>query len=260
MQRATLSTLFMVLVLAISPASAADATRPTFRTEAVYFHCPGPTKVQQANWAAGITSGGSYNPWNTTAPGGSVQTGAGCGSVDWGGTSNNVYDPVFRGEFTGNLSSITVRIHQLVTGNARQSGTETLRLIGDIDGAPIFPAGAQPANGRTVTVTPVRVNSGATDLYEFTITNLGFYEEGVDGAGNPYSRSGGMATELGDGTTVHTLTLGIGLHGTAFGQDAAGHKATAFVWDTTEVPSGMTFNPATPAAVTVAADLPAPQE
>jgi hypothetical protein len=249
MRRATLSTMFLVLVLAISPASAADATRPTFRAETVYFHCSGQTKMYQANWGASV---GSYAvPWNTTAPAESVQAGAGCGGADWGGTSNPAYDPVFRGDVTGNLSSVTVRIHSLVTGNARQTATESLRVWGDVDGVPIFPAA-----GRKVTVTPVRVNSGATDLYEFTITNLGFYEEGVDEAGNAYTRSGGLATEPGDGTNVHTLSLGIGLDGVAFGTDPASYKATAWVWDTTEVPAGLTFNPAAPAAATVAADLP----
>jgi hypothetical protein len=248
MRRASLSAVFLVLVLAISPASAADATRPTFRTEDVYFHCAGPTKLTQANYFAAI---GAYTvPWSTTAPSESVADGAGCGGADWGGTSNPVYDPWFRGAFTGNLSSVTVRIHQLITGNARQAGTETLRVTGDIDGVSIFPTG-----GRTVTVTPVRVNEDVTDLYEFTITNLGFYEEGTDEAGNAYTRSGGMATEVGDGTNEHTLTLGIGLDGTGF-TVPTGYKATMWVWDTTEVPSGLTFNPPTPAAATVAADLP----
>ena len=249
MRRATLSTLFMVLVLAVSPASAADATRPTFRTETVYFHCAGQTKVYQADWTASLSA--YAVPWNTSAPSESVQDGAGCGGADWGGTSNPAYDPVFRGDFTGNLSSLTVRLHQLVTGNARQTATESLRVWGDIDGVAIFPAA-----GRKVTVTPVRSNSGATDLYEFTITNLGFYEEGVDDAGNAYTRSGGLATEAGDGVNVHTLTLGVGLDGAAFSTDVANYKATAWVWDTTEVPSGLTFNPAAPAGASVAADLP----
>jgi hypothetical protein len=33
-------------------------------------------------------------------------------------------------------------------------------------------------------------------------------------------------------------------------------RVSTLVWDTTEVPSGITFNPATQAAATVAADLP----
>ena len=44
--------------------------------------------------------------------------------------------------------------------------------------------------------------------------------------------------------------------GTALGQTPQGHKAGNWVWDTTEVPSGMTFNPSSLAAARVAADLP----
>lgn len=257
-RRTIITSAILAMALFASPATA--NIQPTFRTENVYFTCPGPTKLHQANWipkAAGQTTNPS---WRTAEPSGSVQSGAGCGSADWGGTSNELYSPVFQGTFTGNLQSMTVRIHQLLLGNARSGSTETLRLFGDIDGVPIFPAGAQPNHGRTVTVTPVDANSGVTEVFEFTITNLGFAEDITDENGNVVgTRTGGAATENGDGAQERTITLGLGLHGTALSLDPAapaGHKAGFFVWDTTEVPSGITFNPATPAAATVAADLP----
>lgn len=244
----------LVVLLGAAPSSANDlAERPTFRSEDVYFHCEGPTKLHQVNWVASL--GAAVAPWSTTAPAGSVQAGEGCGAADWGGTSNSVYDPIFRGTFTGNLQSMTVRLHEFVVGNAGPA-TQTLRLTGDIDGIPIFPAGAQPGDGRTVTVSPEVKNDGATRVYEFTITNLGFVEEVSDPEGNVSYRTGGAATESGDGTRERTITLTVGLHGTALGQDPTGHQASVFVWDTTEVPSGITFNPAEPAVAVVQADLP----
>ena len=151
---------------------------------------------------------------------------------------------------------MTVRVHQLVTGNLRSGGTETLRLFGDVDGQPLFPPGAQPSHGRTVTVTPVKSADGAIETYEFTITNLGIAEDIYDENGNVVdTRTGGLVSEDGDGTNVHTIALGLGVHGTAFGQPT-GYKVATWVWDTTEVPGGITFNPATPAAATVAANMP----
>jgi hypothetical protein len=224
----------------------------------VYFHCNGQTKIYQANWAAAIGAGGSPSvPWSTAPPPGSVTDQNGCGGLDWGGTSNDFYDPVFSGTFNGNLRDMTIRIYNFVANATRSEATDSLRLLAEIDGVPLFPPGAQPNNGRTVTVTPVSGNMGATDFYEFSITNIGFADEVKDASGNVIDvKTGGAALEEGNGEMEHTINLWIGRHGTAFGQDPAGHKAGFWVWDTTEVPSGIVFNPPTLAAATVAADLP----
>lgn len=254
-------TLALVLgLLAVTvPASAEHGgIHPTFRQEQTYFHCTGSTKVSQVSWLEGTLGGGTgATGWNASPPAQSAQDGAGCGGLDWGGTTNPVYDPSFEGTFTGNVRDVTVRIYDLVLNQTRSNATEALRLNAWIDGVPIFPAGPQPNNGRTVTVTPVERNTGATDYYEFSITNIGYAIDIFDEEGQLVDiETGGAALEDGNGTQEHVFTLYLGLHGTAFGQDANGHKVNAWVWDTTEVPSGITFNPTTLSSAKVAADLP----
>ncbi len=247
-------------VLAAAPAGADHGgIHPTFKPQTVYFHCTGTTKVYQVSQPIeSIAFGGTgYTAWNATPPTQSVDEGAGCGGLDWGGTTNSVYDPAFEGTFTGNLSSMTIRIYDFMLNQTRSTATEQLRLNAWIDGVPIFPVGAQPNNGRTVTVTPVEGNLGSTDYYEFSITNLGYAIDVLDETGKVIDvETGGVALEDGAGQNAHTFKLYLGLHGTAFGQDANGHKVAAWVWDTTEVPSGVTFNPTELAPAQVTADLP----
>jgi hypothetical protein len=246
----------LLLVLVAAPASATHGDiHPTFRPQTVYFHCSGETKLHQANWAAGLpTSTVAYVPWDTNPPPGSVTDGNGCGGLDWGGYTNEFYDPAYRGTFKGNLRDMTVRVHTFLTNGARSAPTEPLRIYAEIDGVALFPRGTQPDDGRTVTVTPVAGNSGVTDLYEFSITNIGFANEVRDSAGNVIDvETGGAALENGHGSAEHTITLYIGHHG---GVTPSDPKVGMWVWDTTEVPSGITFNPSSLAAATVAADLP----
>lgn len=248
-----------VVVLASVPAFAGHGgVHPTFRTEDVFFTCPGPTKLHQANWTLALGDPSSHPGWTTTAPSESVQEGAGCGAADWGGTTNVVYSPIFEGMVTGNLRDLTVRIHELVTHTARPSETETLRLYAELNGVPLFPPGTQPDQGRTVEVKPTVANSGATELYEFSITNLGFARDVLDDDGNVVDvATGGAVREDGDGTRKRKLTIFLGVHGSALGQSPAQHKAATWAWGTTEAPSGITLNPPTLAEATVAADLPA---
>jgi hypothetical protein len=252
-----LPALLMMLVLAAPASATHGGIHPKFRSQGVYFHCNGETKLYQANWLAEATAESSYVPWSTSPPPGSVSDGNGCGGLDWGGNTNEVYDPVYQGSFTGNLRSMTIRLYNFLANATRSAPTDPLRLYAEIDGVALFPPGAQPSNGRTVTVTPQPGNSGATDFYEFTITNIGFANEIRDASGNVIDvQTGGAAQEDGNGTIEHTIKLFIGRHGTGLGQDPAGHNVGFWVWDTTEVPAGITFNPTAPAAATVQADLP----
>jgi len=247
-----------IVGLVATPAPATHGgIHPTFRQESVWFKCPGPTKLHQANWVTVYGNApASFAPWAATPPAGSVFDGAGCGALDYGGTTNTFYSAVFRGPVVGNLRDMTVRIHNLLLGNAREGTTETLRLTGDIDGVPIFPPGTTPSAGRTVEVTPVTGNSGATELYEFSITNLGYAVDVFDDEGELIDvETGGAALEDGDGSQAHVLTLYIGLHGPGLGSDP-GQKVSLLVWDTTEVPSGITFNPSSLADARMAANLP----
>jgi len=250
------------LVLIVPPASATHGgNHPRFGTRNVYFHCTGETKLYNANWliAAATTNNlyGGATAWNTTRPADSVTDGAGCGGLDTGGGTNEAGDPVFEGSFFGNLRDMTVQIHEFVTNQTRSGAIKQLKIYAEIDGEPIFPKGATEGayDGRTISVTPTRVNSGATDLYEFSITNIGYANDILDAQGKVIDvETGGMALEDGNGTTEHTLRLLIGGASPLLGDPPTGLQF--WVWDTSEVPSGITFNPTELAPAKVAADLP----
>jgi hypothetical protein len=257
-----LSALVMVLILAVPASAGHGGIHPTFSTRNVYFHCSGETKLYQANWLIALATTtnlyGGATAWNTTQPSQSVTEGAGCGAFDVGWSTNEIYDAVFEGTFTGNLRDLTVRIHEFASNQTRSGASKQLKIFAAIDGEPIFPIGGQEGTyeGRNVSVTPTRVNSGATDLYEFSITNIGYAQDIFDSQGKPIDvETGGMALEDGNGSTEHTLRLFIGGESAPLeGDPPTGLQMWA--WDTTEVPSGITFNPASLAAAKVAADLP----
>jgi hypothetical protein len=188
-----------------------------------------------------------------------VSDGNGCGAFDAGWVSNEVYDAVFEGTFSGNLRDMTIRIHDFVLNNDRDaSAPVNLKIYAEVDGVPIFPGGAPDTGyaGRNVMVTPVRGNSGLTDAFEFSVTNIGFAKEIKDASGNVTNvETGGAALEDANGTQEHTIRILLGL--SAFpAEEPQTTGSTLFVWDTTEVPSGITFNPSSLAAATVKADLP----
>ena len=244
-----------ISIAAASPASADYAgIRPTFKTQDVWFHCNGQTKVHQVNFLMDQ----AYVPWSSAPPSGSVRDGAGCGGADNGWITFDVYDVAFEGTFVGNLRNLTVRIHELIFNQTRQTDSQQMRVYAEIDGTPVFPGGSAETGGytgRTFTVTPTPENSGVTALFEFSIWNLGFANEIRDAQGNLIDvERGGVALEDGDGTEEHSLKLYIGID-SLVGQEQPG-DTDFFVWDTTEVPSGITFNPTELAPDTVKADLP----
>ena len=209
-----------VLSLTILTAAPAAATHggihPTFRKESVYFHCAGPTKVSNVNNAA---ADGAPATWNTTPPSQSATAGAGCGAIDVGAVrATGQVDAIFKGTFTGNLRDLTVNLHSLLLSRARTSANMTVKVQWlEIDGAAVI-------ENTPLEVTPVVSSTGASELVSFSITGLG--------AAN--------ATEDGDGTTVREIMLMI---------DTDPNQAnTIWVWDATEVPSGIEFNPDTLAA------------
>ena len=222
----------MLTVAVSGPASATHGgIHPSFRSERVYFHCAGPIKVQNV---ALITDG--TPSWNTTEPDQSVQEGAGCGAVDPGAARGSgqetIYDAPFSGTFTGNLRDFTVELHNLALSRVRPGELFTVRVRLSIDGTPVF---AETA-GQFVNVTPVASSTGASEKFLFSITELGCTRDIVDANGNVVGvKTGGFATENGDGTTEHEILLTI--------DSFAVNQASAWVWDTTEVPSGITFNP-----------------
>ena len=207
--------LVLALVLAAAPAAADHGDiHPTKRTERTYFKCLGSNKVQNVDMAQG-----TMPTWSTTAPTQSVQQGAGCGTADTGVTNanqENAFDGVWKGTFTGNVDSITVEAHA-IDSTPRATGSHPILAILTVDGEQLLPQ-------TRIVPTTVRSSTQASSKLTFSITGL------------PY------LTEDGDGTAVRTFTLSL--------KSYADYPA-AWVWDTTEVPSGITFNPATLESVQV---------
>jgi hypothetical protein len=241
---------FVSLALVVITGAPALATHggihPTFRTQNVYFHCTGPTKVHAINTtlAAGLV------PWNTTAPAQSYTQGAGCGTLDspfYHADPTTPYDASFRGTFSGNLKNLTVRLHNLLLGRARTGDVTQLGVRLSIDGQDYLPLGM--GHGTLVDVTPTPSSTGATELLEFSITDIGSAKEIKDAQGTVTDiQTTGPVTEDGDGSVEREITLIV----TPFYST----NNNAFVWDAIEIASGMTFNPATLAGSRVKATPP----
>lgn len=199
----------MMVVAASGAASAAPHPDATFRTERAYFHCNGDVKVQNVT-----AQQGQRTLWNTTPPSASVTEGAGCGQFDVVTVGTVNADPIFEGTFTGNVNSLTVHLHEMSHSDLQPYGTEVLVTL-VVDGQTrLDHAGAQR-------LTMVPENEGVTNGTAFTITGLG------------------LDSEAGNGTATHTFAMKI---------SSPLRGASLWVWDTTEVPAGITFNPTTPAA------------
>ena len=237
-----------LMIATTVPASAthtAGGPHPTFRAENAYFHCAGGSKVQNQS-STGST------PWDTTAPTASVTTGAGCVATDpnlvaaAGTAQANLYDFVTTGAFTGNMKSMTVKLHNLVAGKVRPGATLQLRVRLDIDGEQLF---TTTTTAKTVTVTPKAGATPATEYIEFSIVNLGFANYEYDEAGNLLDvTTGGLANEEGDGATEHTVILSV--------DTLSAPTQGLWALDTTETPSGITFNPDTIASAKITSPLP----
>jgi hypothetical protein len=205
----------LVAFLLLGSAAGAEPIPPSFRSERVYFHCS-TTKVANPDQLQNVAPS-----WNTTAPTASVQSGAGCGSVDPTGLAGTAtvspYDGAWQGTFTGNVDKLTVEAHMIYVGAARAAGVVGAQVRLAIDGAEVIPTAS-----RLVRVTPVKSSTGASEMIRFSITGLSQFTE----------------LEEGDGTTERTFTL------TLHSQYVDQNPVIGWVFDTTEVPSGITFNPA----------------
>lgn len=113
------SALSLVVILASGASATHGGIHPTFKTQTVYFHCTGDTPVYNVNWLQQVGASTAYARWDTSAPAGSVTDGEGCGGADAGWVTNEVYDPVYEGTFTGNLRDMTIRIDDFVLNNDR---------------------------------------------------------------------------------------------------------------------------------------------
>jgi len=210
MRRGLLVALSGLLVLPLGGVATAThgGIHPTFRAEQNFFHCVGDTKVQNLSFAQG-----QVPSWNTTPPPGSVQAGNGCGYWD-PLINNNAPSPVpfyalWRGKSTGNLKNFSVELHRLLPASGATLPNQFVLFV-EVDGEERF-------NGNIV-LTPTVSSSNASHKMQFTLQNLGY------------------ATEDGDGTQERTITLRL----TSFNE-----TQSIWVFDTTEVPAGITFNPPT---------------
>lgn len=211
MRRGPLAALSAILVLALT--SSASATHggihPTFRAEQNFFHCVGDTKLQNISYAQG-----QIPSWNTTPPPGSVQAGNGCGYWD-PLVNQNAPSPVplyalWQGKSTGNLRNLTVELHRLLPASGATLPNRFVLYV-EIDGEPRYSG--------DINLTPVASSTGASHKMLFTLEGLGY------------------ATEDGDGTQERAITIRL----TSYNE-----TQSIWVFDTTEVPAGVSFNPATP--------------
>ena len=215
------------LVMALTGPAAATHTpagevfAPEYAETAVYLHCNG-TKIGNVDAAANA----NRVTWDAKKPTASVTTGAGCGTLEpavSGATNHNAfYDFPVRGTFTGNIKNITVRFWTIDT-TPRALGKLFLRTLLVIDGTDIVP---RATTGHTVEVAPVPSSTGIARLVEFTFTNIGL-----------------------DSAEAHTAEHEIEL--TLESWYAVDTTANMWVYDASEVDSGLIINDATPAGVRV---------
>lgn len=233
-------TAFFAAVLMAVPAAAsswapaessAAANTPVVDT---YFSCEGTTREGTST----VVLTGRYTGWTTTKPAASAQSGSGCIHADEGlvGHPNpqTAYTFSAVGTYTGNLDTLTFRMHNLYAGEGRTSGTSTLKVRVLVDGKSLFGYGetALVANldrehgvaARELSIKPASTGgTGAVAVYEATIT-------GIDLLTADQNVTHEIVFEV---TTVEPMNV--------------------WAWGNTEAPSGITFSPATAAAVTTPA-------
>jgi hypothetical protein len=213
------------LAMSTNAAATHGGAHPTFRNERVYFHCAGPSKVENAN-------NGAPSPWNTTAPAGSYQAGNGCGWLDPGATSGASADAGYSGTFTGNLKSLTIEAHNLLLSQVDANNIRRITVTLSVDGTELMAADT------FVDMSPELSSTGLTEKFLISITGLGCTKNVLDANGNVINViTDGLATEDADGTTVHQIRLTL--------DSSYTDRGGAWVQDATEIASGITFNPAT---------------
>lgn len=199
----------------------------------VYFLCDGETKEGTTNALANS----QYPSWSEDEPAGSITGGEGCGQVDEGQLGGirpqTPYEFSAVGYYTGNLDSLTFKMHNIFVGQRRASGASTVDVRVLVDGTSLFgvasttnAAGAvstEPAE-RRIQLTPTGTGAtGAAALYEATVAGIDLLAEGDN--------------------VEHEIVFNI----------TTTEPLNVWAWGNTEAPSGLTFNPAEPSAVTVQA-------
>lgn len=195
------------LTLPSGSASALPVKQPV--KQDTWFACSSTTTAKSGNLdAPGAT-------WDLSAPTGSVQGGAGCGQADLMGLNVSVapsaYLTSFRatGSFTGLLRDLTVRLDNVYVGGGRTGGAQDLTVSLKVNGA-------DRLKEATVRVVPKKSATGASEAFVFSVGDLGLTGDDQE-------------------TVTHTVVLVV----------EGAQPLNAWVYDATEVPGGIVFNPAT---------------
>ena len=214
--RRSVALVVTALLAAATPAVAStDPAAPTLRTEKVFFHCSGGAnnKLQNTEVAQG-----RIPTWNTTAPTTSFTAGGGCGHYDnilSSSAATRPTDAQWAGTFTGNLDRLTLELHRLLpTSGASLPNRITLEVL--VDGVSEFTG---PVN-----FTTTASSSGAWHSTFITLDKIG------------------LAKEPGDGTKARTVQVNVA---------SFNETQSAWVFDASEVPAGIEFNPAATKGVVV---------
>jgi hypothetical protein len=198
------------------------------RTEEAFFLCDDDYLVQNL-----ADLEGRLATWGPDAPEQSVAEGAGCGSADsplMQQTPGNLYDATWEGTFTGALDSMTLHLHNIYAGPARLGEPFQLKVRLFVNGRDQF-----GEDGADVAVTAVRSDTGLSELIELTISDIGLV------APTDETRRQRITLVVHGGTPRHT-------------GPTVTDTTSAWVWGTTEVPAGITFNPEEPAEAEVSVD------
>ena len=199
----------------------------------VYFLCDGETKEGTFNALAN----GQYPGWSEDEPTGSITGGEGCGQVDEGFLGGirpqTPYEFSAVGYYTGNLDSLTFSMHNIFVGQRRHTGASTVDVRVLVDGESLFGVASTTNAAGTVSTEPAEKRiqltpqgtgaTGAAALYQATVTGIDMLAEGDN--------------------IEHEVVFNI----------TTTEPMNIWAWGNTEAPSGLTFNPAEPSAVAVAA-------
>jgi hypothetical protein len=214
--RRSVALVVTALLAAAGPAVAStDPTAPTLRTEKVFFHCSGGSNVKLQN---AEVAQGRIPTWDTKAPTASFTAGGGCGHYDNTLSSTAATRPTdaqWQGTFTGNLDRLTLELHRLLpTSGASLPNRINLEVL--VDGVSEFTGQVN------FTTTPSSTNASHSTF--ITLDKIG------------------LAKEAGDGTKVRRVQVNV---------SSFNETQSAWVFDATEVPAGIEFNPAATKGVVV---------
>ena len=150
---------------------------------------------------------GNFPTWTTTLPIASALDGAGCGHYE--NTAPAPVNAVFEGTFKGNLRAMTFELYAIDVDSARVTNVIPFGFSVSVDGEEVF-------SSDHYDIDVEYVNQMITSKMLFSLTGLPF------------------ASETGAGTTERTIRLELDTHN---------DMQTLWVWETSEVPAGITFNP-----------------